>query len=53
VGFARQWGKRLSTLTGDEGARRLLTASPEDIVCCEVDDPGILRDIDQRSDLGS
>ncbi len=51
VGFARQWGERLSALTGDEGARRILAAFPDAIVHCEVGDPGILRDVDRVRDL--
>lgn len=52
VGFARRWGEHLSALTGDEGARTLVAASPQSVVRCEVDDPGILLDVDQPSDLG-
>jgi molybdenum cofactor cytidylyltransferase len=51
VGFARQWGEQLSALTGDEGARRIVTAFPEAIVRCETDDPGIVRDVDRVADL--
>ena len=51
VGFAKQWGEQLSALSGDEGARRIVTAFPEAIVRCEVDDPGIVRDVDQVADL--
>lgn len=51
VGFAKQWGERLSTLTGDSGARRIVTSHPEAIMRCAVDDPGIVRDVDQRADL--
>ena len=51
VGFARQWGKQLTALTGDEGARRIVTAFPEAIVRCATDDPGIVWDVDQVADL--
>ena len=51
VGFAHQWGEQLTALTGDEGARRIVTAFPEAIVRCETDDPGIVRDVDQMADL--
>lgn len=51
VGFARQWGEPLSCLTGDEGARRIVVAFPEAVTHCEVDDPGILRDVDEMADL--
>ena len=51
VGFARQWGAQLARLTGDEGARRIVTAFPDAVVRCEVDDPGIVRDVDRATDL--
>jgi molybdenum cofactor cytidylyltransferase len=51
VGFARPWGERLAALTGDEGARRIVAAFPEAITRCDVDDPGIVRDVDHASDL--
>lgn len=51
VGFARQWGERLAALTGDEGARRIVAAFPEAITRCNVDDPGIVQDVDHPSDL--
>ena len=51
VGFAKQWGEQLSALAGDEGARRIVAAFPAAVVRCEVDDPGIVRDVDQLADL--
>ena len=51
VGFARQWGAQLARLTGDEGARGIVAGSPEAVVRCEVDDPGIVRDVDHMADL--
>ena len=51
VGFAKQWGEQLTALSGDEGARRIVTAFPEAVMHCEVDDPGIVRDVDQVTDL--
>lgn len=51
VGFAKQWGEPLSALAGDEGARRIVATSPAAVVRCEVDDPGIVRDVDQLADL--
>ncbi|HEY3433685.1 MAG TPA: nucleotidyltransferase family protein [Rhodocyclaceae bacterium] len=51
VGFARHWYEKLSALTGDEGARSLLAAAPHAIVHCEVEDRGILRDVDTPEDL--
>ena len=51
VGFARQWFDPLSVLAGDEGARHIVTSFPEAVVRCAVDDPGIVRDVDQTADL--
>ncbi len=49
VGFAAELYSELVALTGDEGARRLLARYPAFGV--EIEDPGILVDIDTRSDL--
>jgi len=49
VGFATELYTELVTLTGDEGARRLLARYPAQAV--EVDDSGVLMDVDNESDL--
>lgn len=49
VGFAAELFSELATLSGDAGARRLLARYPAHGV--EVDDPGVLIDIDTASDL--
>jgi len=51
VGFARRFYDELSSLHGDDGARRLLGLHPESVTLLETDDPGVVRDIDQPSDL--
>src|SRR5258706_8019732 len=51
VGFARRFLDELSSLRGDAGAREILKEHPDWITLYEVDDPGGLRDIDERSDL--
>jgi molybdenum cofactor cytidylyltransferase len=51
VGFARRFGDELSALRGDAGARDILKAHPDWITLYEVDDPGVLRDVDVPSDL--
>ena len=51
VGFARRFLDELSALRGDAGARDILKAHPDWITLYEVDDPGVLRDIDELSDL--
>ncbi|HEY1392270.1 MAG TPA: nucleotidyltransferase family protein [Methylibium sp.] len=49
VGFAAELYSELVTLSGDEGARRLLGRYPSYGV--EVDDPGALLDVDTEDDL--
>ncbi|HEY6241533.1 MAG TPA: nucleotidyltransferase family protein [Burkholderiales bacterium] len=51
VGFARRFLDELSVLHGDQGARELLAQRPDWVTVYEVDDPGVLRDIDRPSDL--
>ena len=51
VGFARRYGPLLASLTGDEGARSVIAARQRALQLVEVDDPGVLRDVDQPSDL--
>ena len=49
VAFGARHRDELLALDGDQGARRLLASCPVDAI--EVDDPGILRDIDVPDDL--
>lgn len=49
VGFSAELYSELVRLTGDQGARRLLARYPAHEV--EVDDPGVLLDIDTPEDL--
>jgi molybdenum cofactor cytidylyltransferase len=49
VGFAAELYSELATLAGDEGARRLVARYPA--FACEVDDPGVLVDVDTEADL--
>lgn len=51
VGFARRFYEELSSLRGEDGARQLLKQHPDWVTLFEVDDPGVLRDIDRPSDL--
>ena len=44
---------RLAALNGDEGARRLLNEPWCRTLSCEVDDPGILADVDTPGDLAA
>jgi molybdenum cofactor cytidylyltransferase len=49
VGFAAELYSELSVLAGDAGARRLVARYPSHAV--ELDDPGVLLDIDTEADL--
>lgn len=51
VGFAAELYSELTALSGDEGARRLVARFPAFAV--ELDDPGILVDIDTEGDLAA
>jgi molybdenum cofactor cytidylyltransferase len=51
VGFAAELYSELVSLTGDEGARRVIARYPAYGI--ELDDPGILIDIDTPGDLES
>lgn len=51
VGFGAELYSELIALSGDEGARRLLARYPA--VGVDVDDPGILLDVDTEEDLAA
>lgn len=51
VGFSAELYSELVALSGDEGARRLVSRYPS--IGVEVDDPGVLVDVDTQSDLDS
>lgn len=53
VGFGAAFLSELVLLSGDEGARSLLVQHSTQIVLCECDDPGSVRDVDTTSDLPS
>ena len=51
VGIAARFYSALAALEGDEGAKRLVRAQAAALELIAVNDPGILRDVDRRSDL--
>ncbi|MEO8751903.1 MAG: nucleotidyltransferase family protein [Casimicrobiaceae bacterium] len=51
VGFAQKYGKLLSELADDEGARSLIAARKWALQLLTVDDPGVVHDIDHPTDL--
>jgi molybdenum cofactor cytidylyltransferase len=53
VGFSAACREELLALIGDNGARALLQRYAAEVVRLEVDDPGVLQDIDTREDAES
>ena len=45
------YGTLLASLTGDEGARRIVAARKWALQLIDVDDSGVLRDVDRPDDL--
>jgi molybdenum cofactor cytidylyltransferase len=51
VGIGARFRAELLAATGDEGAKKLLEAHAAELIKIPVGDPGVIRDIDQPSDL--
>lgn len=51
VGFGRRFLHELQALSGDSGARVIVQRNQALVRLIDTDDPGILLDIDRRSDL--
>jgi len=51
VGFGASCYAALAALSGDEGAKAIIVAQRDRVVRIEVDDAGILRDVDTQGDL--
>jgi molybdenum cofactor cytidylyltransferase len=51
VGFSRRFLPELQALIGDSGARPLVQRNQALLRAIDVDDPGVLFDIDRRDDL--
>jgi molybdenum cofactor cytidylyltransferase len=51
VGFSAIHLPELLALSGDQGGKSILDAHRGAVRCCPVDDPGVLKDIDQLSQL--
>ena len=51
VGFSGRWRDQLSVLTGDQGGKAILAQHPGELNLVEIEDPGVLRDIDHPNDL--
>lgn len=50
VGFQKKYQQQLISLHNDEGARHIIKNHATELTTIEVDDPGILIDIDTRQD---
>ncbi|MDD5031048.1 MAG: nucleotidyltransferase family protein [Rhodoferax sp.] len=53
VGFSSKWFDSLTHLTGDEGARKILSLYPDQVALQTVDDEGVVFDMDRPDDLPS
>ena len=51
VGFSRLHHAALAALTGDLGARGVIRRNAAELTLVDVDDPGILGDVDRPADL--
>jgi molybdenum cofactor cytidylyltransferase len=51
VGFAARYRDELLSLAGDRGARSLLERNVADVEALELEDPGVLLDVDEVGDL--
>jgi molybdenum cofactor cytidylyltransferase len=51
--FAARLFPELLALSGDQGGRKILDALGDDLALVDVDEPGVLFDVDHRSDLVS
>lgn len=51
VGFASRWRQPLQALTGDRGARDLITQHADELELIMTEDAGVLQDIDYPLDL--
>ena len=49
--FGRDFWPQLATLSGDAGAKPVLQQHPEAVRIVELDDPGVLQDVDTPADL--
>lgn len=51
--FAKEYFDEISALAGDRGAKAVIDAHPDQVFEIEVEDPGVIRDIDTPEDLAS
>ncbi|MGB5395772.1 MAG: nucleotidyltransferase family protein [Gammaproteobacteria bacterium] len=51
VGFSSRWGEQLRGLSGDRGARDLISNYPGEVELFDTADSGVLKDVDHPHDL--
>jgi molybdenum cofactor cytidylyltransferase len=51
IGFARRFRAALTALDGDRGGRDILAQYSKELRLIEVEDPGVLVDIDREDDI--
>jgi molybdenum cofactor cytidylyltransferase len=49
--FASPFYPEILNLTGDKGARDIISAHPDQVLAAEIPDPLVFRDIDRREDV--
>ena len=53
VGFNAKWKDALCSLSGDKGARDLIESHSSEVMRIDVNDEGVLRDVDVLEDINS
>ncbi|MBO6656828.1 MAG: nucleotidyltransferase family protein [Pseudomonadales bacterium] len=51
VGFSSEYLEELGQVSGDRGAKSVINKHEDAVTEIELDDPGVLQDIDQKTDL--
>lgn len=51
VAFSKHFRAELLALSGDAGAKRIISENAERLALIKVDDPGVLHDVDMRDDI--
>jgi molybdenum cofactor cytidylyltransferase len=51
VGFSKKWFTQLTAMTGEQGGKSILEQHREELTLCQVDDPGVIQDIDRQENL--
>ena len=51
--FPKSFEKKLLSIEGDSGAKKILEINKKEVLNLEIDDPGIIKDLDVPSDFNS